>query len=59
METDTFAVYIKIDDIYKDFAEDVETKFYISNQELDRPLPNGKNKKVIELMTRFVGLKVH
>ena len=31
METDTFAVYIKIDDIYKDVAEDVETKFDISN----------------------------
>ena len=59
METDTFAVYIKTDDIYKYFAEDVETKFDISNQELDRPLPNGKNKKVIELMTKFVGLKVH
>ena len=58
METDTFAVYMKIDDIYKDFAEDVATKFDISNQELDRPLPNGKNKKVIELMTKFVGLKV-
>ena len=59
MDTDTFAVYIKTDDIYKDVAEDIETKFDTSNQELDRPLPNGKNKKVIELMTKFVGLKVH
>ena len=59
MDTDTFAVYLKTDDIYKDVAEDIETKFDTSNQELDRPLPNGKNKKVIELMKKFVGLKVH
>ena len=34
-------------DIYKDIAEDVETKFDTSNYELDRPLSKGKNKKVI------------
>ena len=27
MYTDTFIVYIKTDDIYKDIAEDVETRF--------------------------------
>ena len=27
MDTDSFIVYIKADDIYKDFAEDVETRF--------------------------------
>ena len=27
MHTDTFIVYIKTDDIYKDIAEDVETRF--------------------------------
>ena len=32
-------VYIKINDICKDIAEDVETRFYTSNNELDRPLP--------------------
>ena len=31
MDTDTFAVYIKTDDIYKDVAEDIETKFDTSN----------------------------
>ena len=30
---------MKSDDIYKDIAEDVETKFDTSNYELDRPLP--------------------
>ena len=52
--------------IYKDIAEDVETKSDTSNSELDRPLPKEKNKKVIGLMkdklgekikTKFVGIK--
>ena len=40
-----FIVYIKADDIYKDIAEDVETRFDISNYELNRPLPKAKTKK--------------
>ena len=57
---------IKKDDIYKDIAEYVETKFDALNYELERPLPKGKNKKVIGLikgglggniMTKFVGLR--
>ena len=67
MDTDSFIVYIKTHDIYKDIAEDFETRFYTSNYELDRPLPKGKNSKVIGLMkddlngknlTKFVGLRV-
>ena len=34
-----FIVYIKTDDIYKDIAEDVETRFDTSDYELDRLLP--------------------
>ena len=45
----------KIDGIYKDIAEDVETIFDTSNYELecnsiDRPLPKATIKKVIVLM---------
>ena len=47
MDTDRFIAYIKTDDIYKDIAEDVETKFDTSNYKLDRPLPKEKNKEVI------------
>ena len=66
MDTDSFIVYIKTDDIYKDIAEDVETRFDTSNYELERLLPKEKNKKVIELtkdelggkiMTKSVGLR--
>ena len=44
MDTDSFIVYIKTDDIYKGIAEDVETTFDTSNYELDRPLPKGKKQ---------------
>ena len=45
MDTESFIVFIKMDDIYKDIAEDYETRFDTSNYELDRLLPKGKNKK--------------
>ena len=42
MVTYSFIVNIKTDDIFKDIAEDVETRFDTSNYELDRPLPKRK-----------------
>ena len=42
----------------RDVAEDVETRFDTSNYELDRPLPKGKNKKVIGLMKDELGGKL-
>ena len=50
IDTYSFIVYIKTDDIYTDIAEDVETRFDSSNNELDRQLPKEKNEKVIGLM---------
>ena len=50
MDTDSFIIHVKTDDIYKDIAEDVETRFGTSNFEIERPLPTGKNKKLIGLM---------
>ena len=44
-DTENFIVCIKTDDIYKDIAEDVETRFDTSNYELDRPYAKGKIKK--------------
>ena len=66
MDTGSFTVHVKTDDIYKDIAEDVEKRFDTSNFEIDRPLPKGKNKKVTGLikgelggqtMKKFVGLR--
>ena len=43
---DRFFVYIKIDDIYKYIAEDVETSINTANYELDTALPKVKNKSI-------------
>ena len=50
MDTDSLVYNIKTEDFYKDIAEDLETRFDTSGYELDKPLPIGKNKKVIGLM---------
>ena len=64
---DTDIMIFKTDDIYKDIAQDVETRFFdTSNFELGRPLSKGKNEKVIglmkdelggQIMKEFVGLR--
>ena len=42
-------------DIYKDIAEDIEKRFDTSIYEVGRPLPMGKNRKVIDLMKNELG----
>ena len=44
MDTDSFIVHVKTEDIYKYDAEDVERRFDTSNVQLDRPLPKEKKK---------------
>ena len=58
MDTDTSIVYLKTDYIYKYIAKVVETKFDVSNYQLDGPLPKGKNRKVIGLMKNELGGKI-
>ena len=55
MDTDSFIVYIKTDDIYEDIAEYVENRFDTSNYEFNRALSERKNKKVIGLMKDKLG----
>ena len=57
-DTGSFIVYIKRDDIYKDIAENVETRFDTSNYELSRRLPKGKNKKATSVMKDELGGKM-
>ena len=68
MDTDSFVIYIKTEDFYKDIANNVERWFDTSNYDEndERPLPIGKNKKVIglfkdelggKIMTEFVALR--
>ena len=55
MDTDSFIMDIKTEN--KD-ANDVEKRFDKSNYEVNRPLPTGKNKKVIGLMKDELGGKL-
>ena len=55
MDTDSFNIHVKTNYIYKNIAEDFETRFETSSFEIDRSLPIGKNKKVIELMKDEIG----
>ena len=44
--------------LHKDIANDVENRFDTSNYEVNRPLPTGKNKKIIGLMKDELGGKI-
>ena len=55
MDTDSLIYSIKTEDFYADIADDVETRFDTSGYPPDRPLPIGKNKKVIGLMKDELG----
>ena len=68
MDTNSFIIQIKTEDFYEDIDNDVEKWFDTSKYSEDdkRPLPIGKNKKVIglfkdklggKIMKEFVGLR--
>ena len=68
MDTDSFVIYNKTGNFFKDIANDVERWFDTSNYDEndERLLPIGKNKKVIglfkdelggKIMTEFVALR--
>ena len=62
MDTDSFIIHIITEDFYKDIANDVEIWFDTSNFDENktgkRPLPIGKNKKVIGLFKMELGGKI-
>ena len=59
-DTDSFVIYIKTKDFYKDISDDVERWFDTSNYDKNdkRPLPIGKNKKVPGLFKDELGGKI-
>ena len=59
MYTESLIFHVKTDNIYKDIAEDVETRFDTSNFEKDRPLLIGLMKDELsgQIMKEFVGLR--
>ena len=70
MDTDSFVIYIKFEDFYKDIHNDVKRWFDTSNyhKKDERPLPIGENKKAIgffedelggKIMTEFISLRAN
>ena len=68
MDIDSFIFHIKTEDFYEDIADDVEKWFETSSydDDVDRPLPKGMNRKVIglvkdglvaKIITEFVALR--
>ena len=55
MDTDSLIYDTETDDFYKDIADDVEDRFDMSGYNDNRPLPVGKNKKIIRLMKDELG----
>ena len=51
MDTDSFLVYIKTENIYADIAKNIEARFTI-----ERRLPKGKKEKVIRLKKDELGV---
>ena len=58
INTDSFIIRFKTEDAYGNIENDVEKRFDTLNYEANRPLPIGKNKKVIWLMKDKLGGKI-
>ena len=58
MDTDSFVIHIKTEDFYEDIANDVKEWSDSYNYDNNRPLPKGKNKKVIGLFKDELGWKI-
>ena len=57
MDTDSFVIHVKSEDIYADLAN-VLKRFDTLNYEAKRPLPIGKNKKTTGLTKDELGGKI-
>ena len=58
MDTDSFIIYIKTEDVYEDITDDFGKRFDTPNYEVNRTLPTRNNKKVIGLMKVELGGKI-
>ena len=60
MDTDGFIIHIIIEDFFEDISNDVESGYDTSNYDENdkRPLPLGKNKKVIGLFKDELGGRI-
>ena len=48
MDADSFIINIKTKDVYEDISDDVGKRFDTSNYDVNRPLPAGKTRKLLD-----------
>ena len=58
MDMENFIVHVKLNDVYADCEEDVETRFSTTNYEFSTPLATGRNKQVISSMKDKLGRRI-
>ena len=58
MDTNSFVYDIQTEDFYADIADDMLERFDTSGYDDARPLPIGKNKKVIGKMKDELGARL-
>ena len=58
IDMDSATVHVKSEDVYSDLLGDVAKRFYTSSYKVERPLPIGKNKKLIGLINDELGGKI-
>ena len=58
MDTESFIIHSKTEDVYEDIANDVEKRYDTSNYAIERPLTTGKNRKVIGLVKNELRAKI-
>ena len=58
MDTNSLVYDVQTEDFYADIADDIIERFDTSNYDVARPLPIGKNKKVIRMMKDELGGKI-
>ena len=59
VDTDSFMIHFKTEDVYEDIVDDAEKKFDTLNYEVNRPVSTGKNKKSDWINERLIRRKIY
>ena len=58
MGTYSLIIHIKTKYVYKEISDYVDKRFDTSDHEVNRPLPTGKNEKLIGIMKDKLGRQI-
>ena len=59
VDTDSFMIHFKTEDVYEDIVDDAEKKFDTLNYEVNRPVSTGNNKKSDWINERLIRRKIY